>query len=151
MVATLNQFFEPLKSDKSYAILFVSVILILMVKIYEGDASFFIKYFSDGYTNKDILQWHTWLYHHLASLLLFFIVPLFIIKVFLKDNFGNYGMGLGDVKFGLSASLVAIIILPILVYQNSLNPHHADFYKEQFTMLLMNLDIVVKDIFTKVS
>ena len=109
-----------------------------MVKIYEGDASFFIKHFSEDYTNKDILQWHTWLYHHLSSLVLFCIVPIFIIKVFLKDDLGNYGIGLGDVRFGLSATLVAIIILPILVYQNSLNPHHAEFYQTHFPLLLVN-------------
>jgi len=135
VVAKIKSFFEPLQADKKYAAFFISIILILVVKIYEGDASFYVAQFGDSYTDQDMLQWHMWLYHHVASLVVFCLIPILIITVGFKENILNYGLGIGDWKYGLGALLVAFIVLPFLVFRSSLNPEHASYYINNFPLI----------------
>lgn len=117
--------------------LFISVILILVVKIYEGDYKFYVAQFGEHYTDEALLQWHMWLYHHISSLVLFCLIPLLIINRGFKHNLLRYGLGPGDWKYGLFAMGLAIVVLPLLVFRSSLNPEHAAYYIDNFPLELI--------------
>jgi len=134
--AVKSPFFTPLKTDKSSVILWVSVLILLTVKIYEGDFKFFAVHFGEHYQDTQILNWAKWAWHHGASLLLFFAVPLVLIKTGLKQDLKAYGLQLGDWKFGLKATLIAFVVMPLLVYNSSLNEVHKLFYQSEFPLQL---------------
>ncbi len=121
-------FFSPLKADRKVVILWSSIILLITLKIYEGDQHFFVKHWGHLWEQGPLLDWMKWLYHHLASLLLFAIIPILIIKGFFKESVKEYGVQLGDWKFGLKATLITFIIMPFPVYLSSQNPEHLEFY-----------------------
>ncbi|PCJ86419.1 MAG: hypothetical protein COA57_06260 [Flavobacteriales bacterium] len=122
-----NTFFSPLtefhpagnKKSKNLVIIWFSVIVLLTVALYEGHTSFFIKHFGHHFEAGPLLDWYKWGYHHLAVFVLWFIVPVLLIKAWMKEKTANFGMQLGDWKFGLKATLVAFLILPIGVYISS--------------------------------
>jgi len=129
MKVTHNSFFSPLlKTNRNHAVLWISVILLMILKIHPGDQSFFIKHFGYQFEEGPLLDWYKWLYHHLATLLLFAIIPIILIKAVFKEGLKDYGLQLGDWKFGLKATLISFIILPLPAYLASQNPEHLEFY-----------------------
>ncbi|MEZ4720693.1 MAG: type II CAAX endopeptidase family protein [Flavobacteriales bacterium] len=120
--------FELDSSERRQLILWTSLVVLVTIKIYQGDQSFFSKHFHDPSWSEPLFDWYRWLYHHIASLLLWCIVPMILIKTVLKENLGDFGWKLGDWKFGLKASIAAIIIMPLPVYVSSMNPEHREWY-----------------------
>lgn len=129
-------FFQPLKTNRKQAVIWVSILILMTVKIYEGDQSFFVEHFGNNFEDAQLLNWAKWGWHHGASLLLFFLVPLVLIKTAFKEKWSSYGLGMGDWKFGLTATLVAFVVMPFLVYNSSLNPEHKLFYSSEFPLQL---------------
>ncbi|NEQ48857.1 MAG: CPBP family intramembrane metalloprotease [Leptolyngbya sp. SIO3F4] len=140
--SSVRGFLAPLQAERRWAWLLVSVVVLSVVKIYEGDQAFFVKHFSEPFTDVQELNWMKWLYHHLASLVLFFAIPLIIIRFALHERGRAFGLGLGDWKFGIKASLVALLVLPIPVYFSSLNPEHRDFYLSGYPLELANSSVL---------
>ena len=114
----------------------ISIIVLMTVKLFEGDQSFFVRHFGDGIQDVQLLNWFKWLYHHMASLVFYAIIPMLIIKFSFKRNLKDYGVQWGDWKFGVKATLIAFAILPLLVYNTSLNEHHKLFYFQEFPVEL---------------
>lgn len=108
--------------------LWTAVIVLITLKIYQGDQSFFTAHFQNPEWPEPLADWYRWLYHHLASLLLWAIVPFILIKTLFRQKLSDFGWALGDWRFGLKATLVAIIIMPLPVYLSSLNPEHREWY-----------------------
>lgn len=106
---------------------FIAIVLIT-VKIYQGDQSFFSRHFGEQYEPGPVFDWYRWLYHHLASLVLWAFIPFLIIKLFFREPMSQFGWTAGDWKFGLKATAVAIVVMPLPVYLSSLNPEHREWY-----------------------
>lgn len=136
-------FFAPLKTSKTEAILWVSVIVLMILKIYEGDRTFWEAHFSEGIENGQMYLWYKWLYHHFATLLLFAIIPIIIIKTSFKQKLKEFGWQLGDWKFGLKATLITMAIMPFLVYNSSLKLEHFAFYHDGFPLELATSSIAL--------
>jgi len=132
----LNNFFSPLfefslkdKPNHSRALAFgIIVIVLVALKMTVGDVVFFDKYFGAGFEIGELLNWYKWLYHFLATFFLFAILPFAFIKFFLKEKFSEYGISFGDWKYGMKATLAAVIFLPVLIYFASKNSEHSSFY-----------------------
>lgn len=131
----MKNFFRPLtdfipaeKNNRKAAFLWISVILFLTIKITWGNADYFENRFLEYFSHNYYHSWYKWIYHHLASLLIFALIPVVFIKFFLKENPGEYGIGPGDWKFGLKATLAAFLILPLPLYIASLDPEHLKIY-----------------------
>lgn len=101
---------------------------LLLVKMYQGSAPFFEAHFEHSEIEAELFKWYKWLYHHLASLLFWAIVPFLVIKHYFRERLSDYGWQLGDWKFGLKATSIAFAVLPIPVYISSLDPEHNAFY-----------------------
>jgi len=119
---------QEIKSRKRELVMWVLIVVLTTIKIYQGDQSFFLENMEHGLPKGPLLDWYRWLYHHVASLLLWAFVPFLIIKAYFKQNLSDFGWQLGDWKFGLKATIAAIIIMPIPVYFSSLNPEHREWY-----------------------
>lgn len=131
-----SPFFAPLKARKREWIIWGSVAVLLILKIYQGDRTFFEHHFAYAFEDEQIFRWAKWLYHHLATLILFCLVPLALIRFTLKEKVSNFGWQLGDWKFGLKATGISLLVMPFLVYNSSLNEVHHAFYSSQFPLTL---------------
>jgi hypothetical protein len=90
--------------------IFISVALITFVSMYYASPNFFRRIFD---TSDD--KFFSTIYWFSADGLLMFIVPLFLIRLFLKGRLSDYGFRTGDYKFGLKSSVVFIILMiPVL-------------------------------------
>lgn len=131
-------FFKPLLQDNRKAlILWLVAAVCLLLKMYEGDYTFFVKHFSGNIESAEWQKWMKWLWHHGASLVLFALVPIVVVRLAFKEKLSEYGLTLGDWRFGLKATLAAFIILPLPLYFSAQNPEHAGWYLEQFPYALM--------------
>ena len=125
-------------TSRTSAILWLSVLLMLLLKMYEGDRLFFEKHFQNITDNEQVFRWLMWLWHHSGTFVFFFLIPVILIRFVIKDKLKNYGLTVGDYKFGLKATSAALIIMPFVVYQSAQNPDHAAFYNDNFPLELAN-------------
>lgn len=129
MAGKSNNLLAPLKTfDRKTLVIWVVAILVVTLSLYEGNESFFVKHFGDGYSDPELLKWHKYLYKHICSLVLYFIIPIIAIKAFLKENLKSYGLTLGDWKFGIKATLISWIVVIGPMYIGSKNPEFREFY-----------------------
>lgn len=119
---------EYVKNNKRQLTFWLVIVVLVTVKMYQGDQSFYVEKINTSMLAGPELDWARWLYHHLASLLLWALVPFFIIQFIFKEKLSAYAWQLGNWKFGLKATLLAMIIMPIPVYFSSLNPEHKAWY-----------------------
>ncbi|MEX2595667.1 MAG: CPBP family intramembrane glutamic endopeptidase [Salibacteraceae bacterium] len=109
-------------------LIWVLVVTLTTLKIYQGDQSFFDHHFGDHFDDQPVLDWMKWLYHHLASLLLWALIPFFVIRFVFKEKLSAYGWTLGDWRFGLKATIIAFVVMIVPVYISSFNPEHREWY-----------------------
>lgn len=125
----LPPFFAPLFTpDRKILVLWASIILLLVLKIFEGDQSFFVKHWGNRFYAGPLLDWYKWLYHHLASLVLLALVPIILIKSVFKEKLADYGIAIGDWKYGLKNLLLVAAIMTYPTYLACQNPAHLEFY-----------------------
>jgi membrane protease YdiL (CAAX protease family) len=104
------------------------VVILTTIKLYQGDQQFFVDHWSSGMEKGPLLDWYRWLYHHLASLVLWALIPFFIIKIGFREKLSDYGWGLGDWRFGLKMTAAALVVMIIPVYFSSFDPAHREWY-----------------------
>ena len=110
------RFIQTLREgDWKVKILLLSVPVILLVYIYHGMDRAFGRYFShlSNYYYFDIYRYA---YHFLATFILLFLSPLIIVKLVFKEKLKDYGLSLGDKKYGFRFTVIAIplIVTPII-------------------------------------
>lgn len=119
----------PLKeADKKYLGFWLLCTIVLLLKIFQGDQSFFIEKWGNNFEDGPLLDWYKWLYHHVATLVLYAFIPFLYIKLVFKSTLSEYGWQLGDWKFGLKVLLFACVVAIGPVYMSSKNPEHLAFY-----------------------
>ena len=110
------RFIETLKEgDWKSKIILLSIPLILLVYIYHGMENAFGRYFSCLF-NLYYFDIYRYVYQFLATLVLFFLFPLIIVKLVFKEKLKNYGLTLGDKRYGLRFIIITIplIVTPII-------------------------------------
>ena len=121
--------FAPIvKSDKKQLSFWLLCSFILLLKIFQGDQSFFIQKWGSQFEQGPLLDWYKWLYHHLATLVLYALIPIIYIKLILKEQLSQYGWQLGDWKYGFKILVIAGAFAIVPVYLSSKNPGHRAFY-----------------------
>jgi hypothetical protein len=71
---------------------------------------------------------YEYIYWFIGDFFTFFVVPILIIRFFLRENPINYGLQVGDYKIGLSLSLVFISIMFLIVWFFSSTPEFVSKY-----------------------
>ncbi len=123
------RFIETLKEgDWKIKILLLSVPVILLVYIYHGMDEAFARYFSH-LSNLYYFDVYRYVYQFLATLVLFFLFPLIIIKLVFKEKLKNYGLSLGDKRYGLRFIIITIplIVTPIIFLASRMPQVRAEY------------------------
>jgi membrane protease YdiL (CAAX protease family) len=123
------RFIETLKEgDWKIKILLLSVPVILLVYIYHGMDEAFARYFSH-FSNLYYFDIYRYVYQFLATLVLFFLFPLIIIKLVFKEKLKDYGLSLGDKRYGLRFIIITIplIVTPIIILGSHMPQVRAEY------------------------
>ncbi len=123
------RFIETLKEgDWKVKILLLSVPVILLVYIYHGMDEAFARYFSH-LSNLYYFDIYRYVYQFLTTLVLFFLFPLIIIKLVFKEKLKNYGLSLGDKRYGLRFIIITIplIVTPIIFLASHMPQVRAEY------------------------
>ena len=123
------RFIETLKEgDGKTKILLLSVPVIILVYIYHGMDEAFARYFSH-FSNLCYFDIYRYVYQFLATLILFFLFPLVIIKLVFKEKLKDYGLSLGDKRYGLRFIIITIplIVTPIIILGSHMPQIRAEY------------------------
>jgi len=100
--------------DKKVIIIFLSVSILQTISWYFTSRRFFrlnlFNYFSAS-QNIDLFEFVYWF---VGDFFTFFVLPILIILIFLKDKPKNFGLQLGDYKAGLKISFYFILVMLII-------------------------------------
>ena len=98
------------KKIDTYVILLSAPVLLTIYR-YHGEASHFGSYFK-GLQADGLVEFYRYLFQFSSFFLLMFIFPLLFIKLRLKRSIVDFGLGPGDIKFGLK---IIITVIPFFV------------------------------------
>lgn len=115
-------------ANKRQLYFWVLCTLLLLLKIFQGDQSFFVQNWGQHFEEGPLLDWYKWTYHHFSTFVLYGIIPIVFIKTYFKGQLADYGLQLGDWKYGIKVSLISFVVALIPVYLSSKNPEHLAFY-----------------------
>lgn len=105
---------------KSTVILIVAPLLIIVWKYY-GTKAFYLAHLT-GYVLFNSPDWTGAAYSFVTGLVLFGFVIVFIIKFVFHEPLSNYGVQLGDWKFGWLAFAVMAPVMIAMTYPSANNP-----------------------------
>lgn len=103
--------------DGREAFLVVGTLLLVVVWLYGGSAATFDRLAGPG-----VSEWWRWVYYHSCALLLLAVVPLLVMWRAFGVRPGALGVCLGDVDWGLRATLLGMLIVTPIVYLSSFDP-----------------------------
>ncbi|MDI6780373.1 MAG: CPBP family glutamic-type intramembrane protease [Bacteroidota bacterium] len=121
------------QDDLKPAVILLLAALIPTLHRYFGSAEFYINITDVATVTHHTKSLPANIYFFLSALLLMGVIPLLIIKYFLKERIGDYGLRIGNWKTGLVSiailfPVIAIAILLPAVYQQELKDFYP-FYK----------------------
>ncbi|MCL5992121.1 MAG: CPBP family glutamic-type intramembrane protease [Bacteroidetes bacterium] len=110
---SLFKSFDFDKKDIDTYFLLLSAPLLLTLYICYGQAKDFTTYFPQ-YTGHQLEGYYGQIYQFISFFILMFIIPFLYLKLKMKKPLIEFGLGLGDWKFGLIICLITIpfIIIP---------------------------------------
>ncbi|UCD84768.1 MAG: CPBP family intramembrane metalloprotease [Deltaproteobacteria bacterium] len=108
--------------EKKSAVVTLSAVLLMTVWLYQGHPSFFKEHLARYLGSNPYIDWYQYLYMHIVSFLLWFVIPLLLIKLLLKENLAGWGLCLGDYRFGLKFLFLAMVIMVLPLYLNAQSP-----------------------------
>jgi len=114
--------------DRKVVLIFLSVAILQTISFYYTSRRFFrSNLFEDfqSYTDPYLIEY---LYWFIGDFFTFFILGSIIIKFGFKEKLSDYGLQFGDVKVGLSFSLLFLLVMIILVWFVSATPVFAEKY-----------------------
>jgi uncharacterized protein len=108
--------------DRKPAIVLVSAAVLMSIYVYQGNHNFFMEHFAPWFGDWAGVDWLRHLYQFLAALFFFFAVPAAIIRFYFKESLADWGLQLGDWRFGLYFVAAAALVLPVLCWITAGNP-----------------------------
>lgn len=112
------------KDNFKRTIIYYYALFIPVIYIYIGHRNFFLKL--TDYPG-DLKDWYSNSYQHFFAFIVFFIIPVLIIKIVFKENLKDYGIKTGNIKDGIKLSVFILAILLPLLYSGVNSP---DFLQE---------------------
>ncbi len=130
-------FWAPLKEgvEKREVLLWSAFLLLPTLKVLIGDHAFFHQWAGSFLQDPERLEWWEWQYHFFSTFLLFALIPLLLVRGPLNMSPSAIGFTIGDWRFGLKATLVAFILLPLPIYYLTRDPEHLAYYPRSSTAL----------------
>ncbi|HEX9253310.1 MAG TPA: CPBP family intramembrane glutamic endopeptidase [Ignavibacteriaceae bacterium] len=114
--------------DKKVIAVFLAVAVLQTISFYYTSRRFFranlFEQFQD-YSDPYLLEY---LYWFIGDFFTLFILGIVIVKFGFKEKLSEYGLQFGDIKVGLSISLIFLSVMIILVWVVSATPAFAEKY-----------------------
>lgn len=140
----MNNFLKSINYDKNkiniYLILLSSPVL-LTIFWYFGKARFYKQIFGI-LSNGSNTEFYTYVLEFMSFFILMFVIPALFIRFRLKKNISEFGLGLGDIKFGIKfiAVIIPCLILPIIYFASKMPDIRGEY--PLFRMLYTRKDLV---------
>lgn len=130
MKEEIKKFIAKTKTlDKKVVIIFLSVGVLQTISYYYTSRRFFrANFYFTTFQGDELVDLWEYLFWFFGDLFTFFILPVFIIKIFLKEKLCNYGITFGDAKFGLTLTLIFLAFMLPLIWLVSATPEFASNY-----------------------
>lgn len=136
--------------DKKVVIIFLSVAVLQTISWYLTSRKFFRENFFEHYQFHPQVYLIEYLYWFIGDFITFLILPVLIIKFFIKEKISNYGLRIGDYKVGLKITLIYILImLPLVWFVSSQNsfanvyPHLPSARDSWTVFLIYELGLII--------
>ena len=117
--------------------IFLSVAVITFISMYYASPNFFRRVFD---TSDD--KFYSALYWFSADGFLMLIIPLILILFVLKGKPADYGFRLGDVKFGLTTSVLFVAVMLPVLWVTSGNENFARTYPQGGMFVRENIEVL---------
>jgi membrane protease YdiL (CAAX protease family) len=109
------------ENKKPTLILLLAPLLVTTWKYY-GTKVFYLAPLASSFVWMNDPDWTGAVFSFLTGLLLFGIVPFLVIKFIFKEKLSDYGVQIGDWKFGLMAAAVMAPVMIALTYPSAKDP-----------------------------
>lgn len=134
-----NSFIEAVKTlSFKEVFIFMSVAVITFLSMHYASPNFFRKIFD---TNDD--KFYSALYWFSADGFLMLIVPLILIPLVLKGKPSDYGLRIGDYKFGIKSSLLFILVMLPFLWIISGSESFARTYPQGGSYVRENIEVLL--------
>lgn len=108
----------PRGVDSRAAVAAVVAMCAMVVSHHQGDTSYFRSHFP-GVGKGAVAEYYPYLYWHLAAFTLYLLVPLLAALLTPGEKIRELGLGLGDRRFGLTATAVVLAAFIPVVFAAS--------------------------------
>jgi len=102
--------------DRKVITIFLSVAILQTISWYFTSRTFFRLNLFNYFSSSQNVDLYSYLYWFLGDSISLFILPVFVIIIFIKEKPKNYGLQFGDYKSGLKISFYFIIIMVIIIW-----------------------------------
>lgn len=114
--------------DKKVIIIFISVAILQTISWYFTSRRFFRANLFGDFQFHEQVYLIEYLYWFIGDLFSFFVAPVLIIKIILKEKVKDYGLVFGDYKIGLKITAIFLLIMLPLVWVASSLPEFTKTY-----------------------
>ena len=135
MVSQLKDLWRLIKLlDRKVFIVFISIAILQTISYYYTSRRFFRQnYFEQLQSDKNVFLYE-YIYWFVGDFVTLFILPILIIKLFLKGKLSNYGLQVGDYKTGLKYSFIFLAVMIPVVWFASANGDFIETYPQLYDM-----------------
>ncbi len=116
--------------DRKVLVVFIAVALLQTFSWYYTSRAFFRINIFPHYEFDPNVYLYEYLYWFFGDFFTFFILPVFIIKLVLKENLKNYGLTTGDYRAGFKITFIFLVIMIPLVWIFSSFPDFVRTYPQ---------------------
>ena len=127
-MVTLGDFWAEIKREKRAVLIATSSAVLLTLAWFPGYYKFFLQHGRSLLGDHPYFLWFSFLYQYAADIVLLVLVPVLLIRFVLREPLRDFGLRLGDWRFGIKyCAFFMVVFLPFL-YLNGGDPAFNTFY-----------------------
>ena len=116
--------------DRKVVIIFLAVAFLQTISWYYTSRSFFRHYIFPSFQFNPNIYLYEYLYWFLGDFITFFLLPVMLIKLLLKEKVRNFGLQTGEFRIGIKISLIFLMVMIPLVWIVSSYPDFVRTYPQ---------------------
>ncbi|MBN2572235.1 MAG: CPBP family intramembrane metalloprotease [Ignavibacteriales bacterium] len=126
----IKKLLEIIKSlDKKVITIFLTIGVIQTISWYYTSRRFFrANLYYDVFGGNQNVELYEFLFWFIGDFIALFVLPLLIIKIFLKERISDFGVKFGDIKIGLKYSFIFLAFMVPVIWFISASPAFAIKY-----------------------